>query len=209
MDEESERSYIAEWVVWKGFWRNDRYLVNGNVDATDDSSKYVWNQELEACTVKALFIGRNETEDNIGFVNSISGESGAIGIVLDKSSFYAEAGGQTFDTGVMKTSSGAVIRVENVQVYGPFVLHLGTVIEGAFTIGDLVTCSVDYVRRAPLHRIVDDPRSENACRSPRNTKRNGKEPTATVDQKGSLVDDTKLCSTFLGRGPHYREVVLL
>jgi alanyl-tRNA synthetase len=204
MDEEkklSEAAHIAKMAGGSGkdmrlLAEQTAHLVNSSVDVTDDSSKYVWNKELEACSVKALFIGRNETEDNIGFVDSITADNGAIGIVLDKSSFYAESGGQTFDTGVMKTSSGATIRVDNVQVYGPFVLHLGEVVSGGFKLGDSITCSVDYVRRAPIasnhtmtHVLNHALREVLILRTQRET---GKEPTASVDQKGSLVDDTKL-----------------
>lgn len=180
------------------------YLVTKNVKATDETAKYVWHQDLEGCTVKACFIGRNETEDNIGFVESITAENGAIGIVLDKTSYYPEAGGQIYDTGVVKTASGATIRIDNVQLYGSFVLHLGEVVSGAFSIGDLVTCSVDYVRRAPIaanhtmtHVLNHALREVLVLRPTRET---GKEPTVTIDQKGSLVDDTKLRFDFSWNG---------
>ena len=126
------------------------HLVNKGVDATDDSAKYVWNEDLDGCTSKALFIGRHETEDGVGFVDSISTDNGAVGIILDKSNYYGESGGQTFDIGSIKTSSGAIIQISNVQIYGSFVLHMGEVTEGTVSVGETATCMVDYVCCAPI-----------------------------------------------------------
>jgi alanyl-tRNA synthetase len=180
------------------------HLVGKGVSATDDSHKYVWNKELEGCTIQALFIGRNETEDNIGFVDSISPESSTVGVIVDKSSFYGEAGGQIYDTGVIKSASGAVLNVTNVQIYGQFVLHLGEVASGTFTVGDPATCSVDYVRRAPIAanhtmtHVLNHALREVLIRRPQ--AQGGDAPTTTVDQKGSLVDETKLRFDFSWNG---------
>ena len=82
------------------------HLVGRGVEATDDAAKYVWNADLAGCTARALFIGRNETDDGIGFVDAITSRSGSVGIVLDRTSFYAEAGGQIYDTGIITTTGG-------------------------------------------------------------------------------------------------------
>jgi len=180
------------------------YLVGKNIDATDDDAKYVWNQVLEGCTVKALFVGRNETEDKIGFVESVSPESSTVGLVLDKTSFYAEAGGQIYDIGTIKSSSGAVLRVDNVQMYGQFALHVGEVLSGSFGVGDSVECSVDYVRRAPIAsnhtmtHVLNHALREVLIRRPEQEK--GEKSAFSVDQKGSLVDEFKLRFDFSWNG---------
>ena len=163
------------------------YLVSNNVEATNDDAKYVWNQELEGCSIKALFIGRNETEDKIGFVSEITPESSTVGVILDKTSFYAEAGGQVYDTGFIKSASGAQLRVDNVQMYGQYVLHLGEVVSGSFKTDEAVSCSVDYVRRAPIaanhtmtHVLNYALRRVLAS-----------DGSVTIDQKGSFQDDFK------------------
>merc|ERR1712176_177988 len=115
------------------------HLVNTlGVSPTDDSAKYKTDQILEGPIVKALFIGRGETEDKIGFVDSVSQESSTVGIILDKTSFYAEQGGQIYDVGDIKLGDSATVRVSNVQLYGSFVLHLGEVVEGTLSVGDSV-----------------------------------------------------------------------
>ena len=179
------------------------HLVNKGVPNTDDSEKYVWNKDLDGCTVKALFIGRGETEDKIGFVHSISPDSKAVGIVLDKTNFYAEAGGQVYDVGTLKTPSGSV-KVTNVQVYGQFVLHLGEVTEGTISVGDSAICCVDYVRRAPIAsnhtmtHVLNYALREVLVKRPA---KEGKTTTVDVDQKGSLVDEFKSRFDFSWNGP--------
>lgn len=178
------------------------HLVGKGIEATNDDGKYVWNEDLEGCTVKALFIGRNETEDGIGFVEAISKENGAVGIVLDKTSFYGESGGQIFDTGSIKTGSGATIEINNVQIYGSFVLHLGEVTSGTVSVGDSASCSVDYVRRAPIAANHTMTHVLNfALRDVLINKASSDQPGAAVDQKGSLVDENKLRFDFSWSGP--------
>ncbi|KAL3914811.1 MAG: hypothetical protein SGILL_005942 [Bacillariaceae sp.] len=170
------------------------HLVSRGVPATNDSAKYVWNQTLEGCGVKALFIGRGETEDKIGFVDSISKESSTVGVILDKTSFYAEAGGQIYDIGEIKSSGGATVKVTNVQLYGSFVLHLGEVVDGTLSVGDSISCAVDYERRSPIAsnhtmtHVLNYALREVLVKRPTAA---GKAPSTDVDQKGSLVDEFK------------------
>jgi alanyl-tRNA synthetase len=213
MDEEAAMSKAAHDAKMSGDSGKDMrlvaeqtsYLVGQNVSATDDSAKYIWDANLEGCTIKALFIGRNETEDNIGFVPSISPESGAVGVILDQSSFYAEAGGQTYDTGTISTQSGAIIRLKNVQMYGPYVLHIGVVESGICTVGDIATCSVDYVRRLPIASNHTMTHVLNyALKDVLLTqveKETGQKSSQSIDQKGSLVDETKFRFDFSWNGP--------
>lgn len=181
------------------------YLVGQSVNGTDDSSKYVWNTSLDNCVVQACFIGRNETEDNIGFVTSMTSENGVVGIILSQSSYYAESGGQIYDTGVIKSSTAA-FKVTNVQLYGQFVLHIGIVESGTIAVGDIVSCFVDYERRhtiASNHtmtHILNYALKEVLVLRPQRDG-TGKASTVEVDQKGSLVDEAKLRFDFSWNGP--------
>ena len=180
------------------------YLAGNGAGATDDEAKFVWNRDLDGCKADALFIGRGETEDGIGFVDSVSSENGPIGIVLDKTSFYAEAGGQTYDTGVIRTDAGAEITVTNVQAYGQFVLHLGEVTRGSVSTDDVLTCSVDYVRRSPIAsnhtvtHLLNHSLKDVLVTRPAEA---GESTKQEVDQKGSLNDEFKLRFDFSWNGP--------
>jgi len=201
MKEEQELSAAAHQAKMMGGSGKDMrlvaeqtaYLVGKDVAATDDSAKYDLGQELGGCAAKGLFIGRNETEDGIGFVDAITAESGSVGVILDKTSFYAEAGGQTYDTGAIRTAGGATITVTNVQSYGQYVLHLGEVTEGTVTVGDSVSCCVDYDRRAPIAANHTMTHVLNyAIKDVLVTKGDGDAANQSVDQKGSLCDENKL-----------------
>ena len=63
----------------------------------------------------------------------------AVSVVLDRTPFYAESGGQVGDTGVIETSTGARVRVDDTQYGLPgLVLHRGEVEAGTVAEGDEV-----------------------------------------------------------------------
>ena len=73
-------------------------------------------------------------------------------IVLDKTPFYAEMGGQIGDTGVIRCGE-AVFEVTDVQKNkGGKFMHTGKVIHGSFQLGDTVTASIDSERRMAIRR---------------------------------------------------------
>ncbi|XP_047319676.1 alanine--tRNA ligase-like [Impatiens glandulifera] len=121
-------------------------LNKKNIPPTDDSFKFIWFQDHHS-TVKAIYTGRE-------FLESVSCNS-EVGIVLETTSFYAEQGGQIFDTGSLEGPFGS-FEVSNVQVYGGFVVHIGFFTKETckLSVGDKVICRVNYDRRkliAPNH----------------------------------------------------------
>ncbi|WJZ80247.1 hypothetical protein VitviT2T_000181 [Vitis vinifera] len=121
-------------------------LHKRGVAPTDDSFKFTWFQD-HGSVIKAIYSGSE-------FLESASAGN-EVGIVLETTSFYAEQGGQIFDTGSLEGTSGS-FQVCNVQIYGGFILHIGSFTEasGRFSVGDKVICKVDYDRRkviAPNH----------------------------------------------------------
>ncbi|MCL2408319.1 MAG: alanine--tRNA ligase [Oscillospiraceae bacterium] len=73
-------------------------------------------------------------------------------ILLDKTPFYAEQGGQSADFGTI-TNGNAEFAVDNVELRaGGKYLHHGKIIRGSFAVGDSVTAAVDQVRRAAISR---------------------------------------------------------
>lgn len=73
-------------------------------------------------------------------------EGATHGIILDKSCFYPEGGGQEGDHGALKTDSNQCNVIDTRKV-GDHVLHL---VDGSFETGDLVHGSIDWKRRKQL-----------------------------------------------------------
>lgn len=156
------------------------YLKRKEVSPTDDQDKYTWHKDPQ-CTIKAIFLGEKQFVETVADVEGE--ESKALGIVLDKTSFYAEAGGQVADTGSLECGNG-LLNVADVQSFGGYVLHIGILASGSLTVGDQVTASVDYERRskiAPNHTMTHV--LNFALRTVLGE---------GADQKGSLVDPAKL-----------------
>lgn len=69
-------------------------------------------------------------------------------IVLGKTPFYAECGGQAGDIGVITCGENCVFRVLNTQKVGNAIIHIGRVELGSFSVGDVVKSEVDVSNRA-------------------------------------------------------------
>ncbi|HEY2833006.1 MAG TPA: alanine--tRNA ligase [Sporichthyaceae bacterium] len=76
----------------------------------------------------------------------------AVEVVLNRTPFYAEGGGQLADTGVLRAGD-AMAEVHDVQSPVPgLIVHRATVRSGQFTVGDAVVAQVDVARRAAISR---------------------------------------------------------
>ena len=72
-------------------------------------------------------------------------------IILDRTSFYAEKGGQIGDHGTIATSDG-MFEVTDTQFVGESVAHHGRMQSGSLGVGDAVQTSVDPVWREEIRR---------------------------------------------------------
>lgn len=151
-------------------------LQKQHVLPTEDEFKYVWHKDHPS-VVKAIFT-------DSGFVES-SMTTEDVGIVLESTSFYAEQGGQIYDTGFLEGSSG-VFEVRTVQIYGGYVLHVGSFKNSGckLSVGDKIVAKVDYDRRA---RIAPNHTCTHLLNYALKTVLGDH-----IDQKGSLVADDKL-----------------
>lgn len=72
-------------------------------------------------------------------------------IVLDRTPFYAESGGQVGDTGVISGAMTAFEVSDTKKIHSGHFLHMG-IAQGAISVGDEVTASVDRKRRSSIMR---------------------------------------------------------
>ena len=102
------------------------------------------HDSVDDAKVVALVVEGEQAEAMMSGVEGI--------IVLDKTPFYAEMGGQIGDTGVIRCGE-AVFEVTDVQKNkGGKFMHTGRVIHGSFQLGDTVTASIDVERRMAIRR---------------------------------------------------------
>jgi alanyl-tRNA synthetase len=96
--------------------------------------------EGEGEVLALLRIGKN--------VEELADEEGEI--LLDRTPFYAEGGGEVADTGYLRSPEGEV-RIKDVQRYGSLVFHKGEV-KGKIRVGEKVKAVVDGERRKSIQR---------------------------------------------------------
>ena len=77
---------------------------------------------------------------------------GRVGVILDRTPFYAEAGGQVGDVGTLTTAGGATFEVEDTRKEGGLTVHLGRLAAGTLSAGDSVRAEVTGDRRAAVRR---------------------------------------------------------
>ncbi|EKD18456.1 uncharacterized protein L3040_007520 [Drepanopeziza brunnea f. sp. 'multigermtubi'] len=124
--------------------------------------------------------------DGKAFLKSTEGlEPGKpFGVLLDKTNFYAEQGGQVADTGKIIIDGVAEFKVRDVQTYGGYIVHNGYLDYGSLKAGDEVICEYDELRRQPIRNnhtgthILNHALREHLGED--------------INQKGSLVDQDKL-----------------
>ncbi len=87
-----------------------------------------------------------------GSLASAAAEGDEVELVLDRTPFYAEGGGQLADTGRIELD-GAVVEVADVQKpLGSLVVHRARVVSGEVTVGDVGRSLVDVHRRRAISR---------------------------------------------------------
>ncbi|MDR0593423.1 MAG: alanine--tRNA ligase [Bifidobacteriaceae bacterium] len=123
-----------------------------------DTSLY---QELAAESGLTDFTGYTEFESRGRVLALLAGgrpeplvaAPASLELILDRTPFYAEAGGQLADQGTVEFDSGAVFEVDDVQrpIKGLSV-HRGRLIEGRLAVGDQGLGRIDVARRRAISR---------------------------------------------------------
>jgi len=167
-------------------------LQSRGIPPTDDMQKYNYaaidkeNYEFPSCNGKVVAIRYNKE-----FVQEVtSGQESAL--ILDKTNFYPEQGGQTYDEGFMTsiTREDTEFLVKNSQVRGGYVIHIGNV-EGVIRVGDEMKLQIDGPRRKHIMNNHTGTHVLNYALR--------KVLSADADQRGSLVAPDRLRFDFTNK----------
>ncbi|MFV9997453.1 MAG: alanine--tRNA ligase [Arsenophonus endosymbiont of Dermacentor nuttalli] len=120
-----------------GFTANYNYVIK--VDSHSDFSGYEKNNQL--ATVTAIF----HHGKPVNVLNQ--GEEGVI--ILDKTAFYAESGGQIGDSGILINDHCQFV-VTDTQKYAQAIGHIGKVIIGSIAVSNTVDAIIDIDRRSAI-----------------------------------------------------------
>ncbi len=106
----------------------------------------------------------------VGGVSQAEAEAGTqVQVVLDKTPFYAESGGQIGDRGYL-SGDGVVVTIHDVKKESDFFVHFGSIERGILRVGDSLMAQIDqacrrrlqanhtatHLLQAALKKIVDD-----------------------------------------------------
>jgi alanyl-tRNA synthetase len=89
--------------------------------------------------------------DGLGTKSAQAGDD--VEIILDRTPFYAEGGGQLADGGTITLTDGTVVEIDDVQTPVPGVaIHRGRVLSGSIEVGQTSTALIDQERRNAISR---------------------------------------------------------
>ena len=74
------------------------------------------------------------------------------GIILDRTPFYAESGGQVGDTGTITSPTGSAQVTDTTYAVPDLHLHHATAVEGEIAVGQTAIAAIDANRRAAIRR---------------------------------------------------------
>nr|VFK05867.1 MAG: alanyl-tRNA synthetase [Candidatus Kentron sp. LPFa] len=123
--------------------------------AGDHSAFTGYAHLAENAKVMAIYIMENPDEGAVGISQKHSadridaGQSGLI--ILERSPFYGESGGQIGDHGLL-SKGNTRFTVTDTRRHGEAILHLGAVEGGALLVGDVVAARVDEPKRRATTR---------------------------------------------------------
>ncbi len=138
MTEQRERARQARGDMEGAAWEDDIFKsIEGNT-VFDGYTKYEEDAEI-----LGISVGGERVEK--------ASEGDEVTLVLDRTTFYAESGGQVADTGVIE-GEDCKIAVTDVKKQNGKFLHKGKVLSGSVSAGDKVTAKIDAAKREAIRR---------------------------------------------------------
>ncbi|MGR3178870.1 MAG: alanine--tRNA ligase, partial [Candidatus Anammoxibacter sp.] len=141
MEKQREQARSKTQIVSSVFADGPKAGDEGDAKKKTEFKGYV-TDKIE-CTVQQIIFNKD-------FVN-IAEKDQEVLICLDKTPFYAEAGGQVGDQGTLY-NNGCRIEVNNTLKEHGGVLHFCRIIRGSINCGDIITAEIDTDRRNAIKR---------------------------------------------------------
>ena len=138
LNEQRIKSKVARGNMDDAAWENDIFIDVEGSTVFDGYAKLKGTSN-----VLAIAKGSERVEE------AEAGEE--VTLVLDRSTFYAESGGQVGDTGIIESDDASLKVIDTKKSNGKF-LHICKVENGVVKVGDKVTTLVDKERRQSIKR---------------------------------------------------------
>ena len=136
---ERARNARANLSGWSG--------ANKTVLSTIERTAFTGYEETSTdAKIIALLIEDGDDSRAVDEVNE-----GEVTVVLDKTPFYGEGGGQVGDTGTLTAKDASAAVTDTKKIDGVY-LHIASVSDGTFRVGDTVKAAIDVDRREAIRR---------------------------------------------------------
>lgn len=132
-------------------------------EALRSKESSAWGQDSDLSfdkSSKTIFTGYDSNENDATVLHIIydgnemeaAQQGDEVTVILDRTPFYAESGGQTGDTGIISSKNGAVEVNDCRKTPDGLYLHIGVVSEGILEKGASATAAIDMERRLATAR---------------------------------------------------------
>ncbi|WP_418315225.1 alanine--tRNA ligase [Piscinibacter sakaiensis] len=123
-----------------------KFKMAAGLDYSGDATRFFGYDSLveETATAVALYVDGTPVEQAVAGSDVV--------IVLDRTPFYAESGGQVGDTGELRNPGTRVVVEDTIKVQAAVFGHQGRVTEGVVRVGDKFVARVDADKRARTMR---------------------------------------------------------
>ncbi len=152
-----EKGLSIDWEVFQTEMEKQRERARVAQKAASDRG---FGREEKARVTRMDFVGYKMTACQAEVLElrvkgqpvEIASRGDEVDIVLDKTPFYGEMGGQVGDTGEISSQKGKVAIANTLRTASDVIVHRGEVVKGSVSIGDEVEAKVDSTRRLDIAR---------------------------------------------------------
>jgi len=153
-----ERGLSVDWEEFQEEMEKQRDRARAGQKLVDVTGRASGKGEVQLCGTE--FVGYESTCSRSPLLElRVTGQSvqtahkgDEVDIILERTPFYGEMGGQVGDSGEISGPNGKVAIADTVRSPSDITVHQGRVVEGSISVGDEVEARVDVPRRLDIAR---------------------------------------------------------